>query len=158
MSKQGGRRPLPTAIKLLKGTYQSCRDAPNAPAAELTTLPAPPEFLNERAAELFRNLAVVTSRMKVLSDEDAAMLALCALRLQEVEEHTFTIESEGYSYQAENGLWKARPEVGMRNEAMRHAQSLLIEFGLSPAARSRVSAQIGKTEANPFAMLEQDVE
>jgi hypothetical protein len=35
----------------------------------------------------------------------------------------------------------------MRNEAMRHAQVLLAEFGLSPAARSKVSA----TTPDPFA-------
>ena len=33
---------------------------------------------------------------------------------------------------------------------MRHAQSLLVEFGLSPAARSKVSATT-PTDENPFA-------
>ncbi|RRH68069.1 hypothetical protein EG244_19875 [Falsigemmobacter faecalis] len=41
----------------------------------------------------------------------------------------------------------------MRHEVLRHAQSLLAEFGLTPSARSRVSAG-KKAEANPFAVLE----
>ena len=50
---------------------------------------------------------------------------------------------------------EAGPEVGMRSEAMRHAQSLLSEFGLTPSARSKVSA--GKPqEVNPFAALERE--
>jgi phage terminase small subunit len=43
----------------------------------------------------------------------------------------------------------------MRSEAMRHAQSLLSEFGLTPSARSKVS--VGQsTEDNPFAALEKE--
>jgi P27 family predicted phage terminase small subunit len=153
----GGSRPLPTALKQLKGTHQSCRDAPNAPPANVPTyLPAPPDYLNYRAAEIFRQLAVYLTGMKILNVEDIPMLGLLASRLQEVEEHTATIESEGYSYLTDKGLWKARPEVAMRNESMRHAQSLLIEFGLSPAARSRVSASLGDKPDNPFAILDQE--
>jgi P27 family predicted phage terminase small subunit len=152
----GGSRPLPTALKQLKGTHQSCRDADNSPPVNLGVMPAPPEHLNYRAAEIFRQLTVYLHGMKILSLEDSLMLGLLASRLQEVEEHTDTIESEGYVYLTNKGLWKSRPEVGMRNEAMRHAQSLLIEFGLSPAARSRVSAQLGNKPDNPFAILDQD--
>lgn len=153
----GGSRPLPTALKQLKGTHQSCRDADNTPPVNLSTMPAPPEHLNYRAAEIFRQLSVYLHGMKILSVEDSIMLGLLAARLEEVEEHSATIESEGYVYlHPKSGMWKSRPEVGMRNEAMRHAQSLLIEFGLSPAARSRVSAQLGNKPDNPFAILDQD--
>lgn len=152
----GGSRPLPTALKQLKGTHQSCRDADNTPPVNLSAMPAPPEHLNYRAAEIFRQLSVYLHGMKILSVEDSIMLGLLAARLEEVEEHSSTIESEGYVYLTNKGLWKSRPEVGMRNEAMRHAQSLLIEFGLSPAARSRVSAQLGNKPDNPFAILDQD--
>lgn len=151
----GGSRPLPTALKQLKGTHQSCRDADNSPPVNSGVMPAPPPHLNYRAAEIFRQLTVYLHGMKILSLEDTLMLGLLASRLQEVEEHTDTIESEGYVYLSDKGLWKSRPEVGMRNEAMRHAQSLLIEFGLSPAARSRVSAQLGNKPDNPFAILDQ---
>jgi P27 family predicted phage terminase small subunit len=71
---------------------------------------------------------------------------------------TAIIEDTGRTYEqaGEDGAVKmirARPEVAMRNEAMRHAQSLLSEFGLSPSARSKVSA--GKpAEENPFAALD----
>jgi P27 family predicted phage terminase small subunit len=94
--------------------------------------------------------------MKILNVEDIPMLGLLASRLAEVEEHTATIESEGYVYLTDKKLWKSRPEVAMRNESMRHAQALLIEFGLSPAARSRVSASLGDKPDNPFAILDND--
>jgi len=151
----GGSRPLPTALKQLKGTHQSCRDADHSPPVNLSSMPAPPDHLNYRAAEIFRQLSVYLHGMKILSVEDSIMLSLLASRLDEVEQHTATIESAGYVYLSTKGVWKSRPEVAMRNESMRHAQSLLIEFGLSPAARSRVSAQLGNKPDNPFAILEE---
>lgn len=88
--------------------------------------------------------------------DDQAALAMLANRLEEIEILSVTIQDGGgtYSTTATSGdkLVRARPEVGQRNEAMRHAQSLLNEFGLTPAARSKVSA--GKpSEVNPFALL-----
>jgi P27 family predicted phage terminase small subunit len=72
---------------------------------------------------------------------------------------TAIIEDVGRTYEQrdpetdEVRMIRARPEVAMRNEAMRHAQALLSEFGLSPSARSKVSA--GKpAEANPFDALD----
>jgi P27 family predicted phage terminase small subunit len=73
---------------------------------------------------------------------------------------TAFIEDNGRTYERrdETGaliMARARPEVGMRSEAMRHAQSLLSEFGLTPSARSKVSAgQLA--EDNPFAALEKE--
>jgi P27 family predicted phage terminase small subunit len=73
---------------------------------------------------------------------------------------TAFIEDNGRTYERrdETGaliMARARPEVGMRSEAMRHAQSLLSEFGLTPSARSKVSAA-QLTEDNPFAALEKE--
>lgn len=82
---------------------------------------------------------------------------MLASRLEEIEICTAVIEDSGRTYAttATSGdkLIRARPAVAMRNESMRHAQSLLAEFGLTPASRSKVSA--GKpAEINPFAALE----
>jgi len=71
------------------------------------------------------------------------MLAMLASRLEEIEICTIVIEDSGRVYAStttlerkdgsvvEKVMIRARPEVAMRNEAMRHAQSLLVEFGLS---------------------------
>jgi P27 family predicted phage terminase small subunit len=82
---------------------------------------------------------------------------MLASRLEEIEALSAVIDDLGrtYSTTATSGdkLMRARPEVALRNEAMRHAQSLLSEFGLTPAARSKVSAGRPK-ETNPFAALD----
>lgn len=157
-----GRKRTPDHLKLVKGTAQKCRMNPDAPAANSGTASAP-GWLSERAAEIFDQISGTLLGMGIASPDDQHALALAASRLEEIEILTAVIEDQGRTYisggekgpsgQIEGGLWKARPEVGMRNEAMRHAQSLLAEFGLTPAARSKVSA--GKpAENNPFAGLD----
>lgn len=150
-----GRKPKPDALKQLMGTAQPCRMNPAAPAGS-KMVPIAPDWLSERSAELFGDLVAVLDEMGLTSGSDTVMLAMLASRIEEVEQLTAIIEDGGRVYvsKAETTTGKdgalvvkqmvrARPEVGMRNEALRHVQSLLAEFGLSPAARSRVSA--GKT-------------
>ncbi len=91
--------------------------------------------------------------MGIASPDDMHALSLLASRIEEVEILTAVVEDAGRTYQTDTGLWKARPEVAMRNEAMRHSLSLLSEFGLTAASRSKVSA-VKPTEANPFASLD----
>lgn len=146
----------PDHLKIIAGTARPDRMNPDAPAANIGTASAP-EWLSARASELFAQLSATLLGMGIASPDDQAALAMLASRLEEIEICTAVIEDAGRTYAttATSGdkLIRARPEVAMRNEAMRHAQSLLAEFGLTPAARSKVSA--GKpVEANPFAALD----
>jgi phage terminase small subunit len=49
-------------------------------------------------------------------------------------------------------MYRARPEVAMRSNAMKRAQSLRAELGIGPASKSKVSAQT-QDEENPFKAL-----
>jgi len=147
-----GRKRTPDALKQLAGTAQPCRMNPDAPPPSEGAIEAP-HWLSERGAGVFAELLTIIDRMRIASPDDVAMLAMLASRLEEVELCTAVIEDTGRTYRTvgpSGEMFRARPEVAMRNEAMRHAQSLLVEFGLSPAARSKVSATT-PTDANPFA-------
>ena len=154
-----GRKSIPDHIKLVKGTARKHRMNADAPAPNVGT-PTPPEWLSERAIEIFYRLTAILSGMGVSSPDDEAALAILASRMEEVELCTAFIEDHGRTYERrdESGaliMARARPEVGMRSEAMRHAQSLLSEFGLTPAARSKVSAG-QSADPNPFAELDRE--
>ncbi|CAM3092432.1 phage terminase small subunit P27 family [Paracoccus nototheniae] len=147
-----GRKRKPDILKKLTGTAQPSRMNAAAPPPNQGEATAP-DWLSARGAELFAQISGTLVGMGIASPDDQHTLALLSSRLEEVEILTSVVEDAGRTYKAEGGLWKARPEVSMRNEAMRHAQSLLAEFGLTPAARSKVSA--GKpAEANPFGALD----
>jgi len=146
----------PDALKVIAGTARPDRMNPDAPAVNLGAA-TPPAWLSERATEIFARLSATLVGMGISSPDDGDALAMLASRLEEIEICTAAIEDGGrvYTTTATSGdkLVRARPEVAMRNEAMRHAQSLLAEFGLTPAARSKVSA--GKqAEENPFKALD----
>lgn len=161
-NNHSGARPLPIAVKMAQGTFRPDRAAPDAPTGEIVSvdnIPAPPAWLNQRQAEYFRQVALLCSRMKVLAFEDTLMLMLVACRLEEFERLQQDCEDEGYTYptlsKTGDTLWKANPKVSQKNDAMRHAQSLLCEFGLSPSARGKVSANKEGAE-NPFETLERE--
>lgn len=67
-----GRKPLPVAIKKLKGTLQTCRTNPRAPmpAGALCT---PPEYMSEVAKQAW-GYAVDNSPPGLLSALDGAVL------------------------------------------------------------------------------------
>jgi P27 family predicted phage terminase small subunit len=149
------RKPTPDHLKIIKGTARPDRMNPDAPAPNNGIAEAP-AWLSDRASELFAQLSATLDGMGIASPDDAMALSLLASRIEEVELMTAALEDGGRTYdtigQGGAQMRRAAPEVGMRNEAMRHAHSLLSEFGLSPSARSKVSA--GKAaSANPFAAL-----
>lgn len=146
-----GRKKIPDRLKVISGTDRPCRMNPDQPVAADGVAVAP-EKLSERGAEIFSRLSAILDGMGIASPDDQDNLTMLAQRLEQVELLTVIIEDEGFTYKSEAGLIKARPEVAMRSEAMRHAQSLLSEFGLSPAARAKVTAG-KKPEENPFKAL-----
>jgi P27 family predicted phage terminase small subunit len=156
-----GRKRIPDHLKVVAGTDQPSRMNPEAPVPA-EALPVAPDWLSTRCAEIFDQLVAIIDPMGIGSASDTAMLAMAASRLEEVEICTAMIEDggrtfvSGITYDDEGRVTsqqiKGHPAVAQRSEAMRHAQSLLAEFGLSPAARSKVSA-IKKNETNPFAAL-----
>ncbi|MFC3613565.1 P27 family phage terminase small subunit [Lutimaribacter marinistellae] len=151
-----GRKRTPDRLKVVAGTDRPCRMNPDAPAAPVAA-PEAPAWLSERATEIFDGITLMLVEMQIASVADTWAQAMLASRLEEIEVCTAVLEDGGRTYltTATSGdkLVRARPEVAQRSEAMRHAQSLLAEFGLTPAARSRVSAN--KTpDQNPFAALD----
>lgn len=113
----------------------------------------PPEWLCGRASEIFAQLTATLEGSGLSSPDYQAALAMLASRLVEIETLTANVEDTGHTYRTESGLTKPNPAVAMRSEAMRHAQSLCVEFGLTPAARSKVSATVPRKK-NPFAALD----
>ena len=152
---RGHRKRKPDHLKVVQGTDRPDRMNPDAPTAAEGS-PIAPDWLSERATEIFGDLVSILDDMGIASPDNAASLAMLASRLEEVEITTAIIEDLGRTYTTINAqggvMHRGRPEVAQRSEAMRHAQSLLAEFGLTPASLSKVSVG-GKRDANPFSKL-----
>jgi P27 family predicted phage terminase small subunit len=165
-----GRKRTPDVTKKIIGTIRPDRVNLNAPTPD-PDAPRAPEWLPRRAVEIFAALATRLDLQQLASKSHTEMLALAAMRLHEVEKFTEVLEREGYTYatkttttkkggkgkpkQETKTMMRARPEIALRSEAARHAQSLLAEFGLSPATLGKVSRQPNPDGmgTNPFSKL-----
>ena len=143
----------PTHLKAVQGTDRPDRENPNEPVAS-SALPVAPEYLSPRAVEKFDQLTAILDGMGIASRDNNDAMAMLAGLIIEIEEDTILLESVGAFYMPseESGIIRAHPAVARLSANRQRAQALLGEFGLTPAARSKVSAGKPK-EVNPFASL-----
>lgn len=151
----GGRPRKPTHLKVVSGTLRKHRENPDEPDVA-GGWPDPPDWLSARAAVIFQDTCGLMSGMGTLSIEWVDVIANYASCVEEIEITTAAIEDMGRTYttttQTGDTMFRPRPEVAMRSDAMKRAQSLRAELGLGPASKSKVGG--GKKNAvNPFAQL-----
>jgi P27 family predicted phage terminase small subunit len=140
---KGGRKGTPKEFKVIKGTFRKDRDNPDAPKPQEGSPEAPDKF-TARQAELFGRLTARLQALGIASPSYTEMLMLAARRWAEIEECDRLIEQYGRVYETTNQggdrALKQNPAVAMKNEAERHLQSLLAEFGLSATAIGKAKA------------------
>lgn len=138
-----GRKKLPDALKVVQGTFRKHRGkTSDAQAADAMVAP---ESLSEVAMKHFETLR---ERIAVLGLDSATYseaLALAAMRMEEIDIYSAAINEHGAVVLAPTvaggELLRPNPAVAMRDGAMRHLQSLLAEFGLTPSSIGRVGAK-----------------
>lgn len=156
-----GRKQTPKNTKVLKGTFRKDRANDSAPDQAPDGMRAP-NWLPREAVEYF---GVLKSRLEAYGLNSASYteaLSLAAMRLAEVDQLNQIIAEDGPIYLSEKWtrdddgnlkrtvLKKSNPAVGQRNEAMRHLQGLLAEFGLTPASVNKVNAGGKRKQQNAF--------
>ncbi len=147
-----GRKPKPTALKLLEGNPGK-RELNQFEPKPTDGLPICPDWLTDDAKEEWERLASVMSKMGILSEVDQSAFAVYCqtwARWKEAQEH---ITAEGSTYVTENGV-KKNPWVAIANEWQAKLLSVCGEFGLTPSSRSRiVAANAKETEADGMEAL-----
>lgn len=139
---RSGRPRLPSAVKKARGTYIPSRAAQNEVSFPVTRL-NPPDWLSKRALEEWERVVPLLDSVKVLTEPDLIALAnycsAAGVAIQAQEEVNrvglFAAVIKGSKMRHVNPLIKVAQEA--RAQALRYA----IEFGLTPAARSRVVGQ-----------------
>lgn len=136
-----GPPPRPTKLKLLDGNpgHQKLNKHEPQPGGVATC----PTWLDLEAKREWRRISKELRRLGLLTSVDrAALAAYCdcyatwRLNRQVLSEEGFTttIETKG------GGLYsQQRPEVAIVQKSLQLMKSYLVEFGLTPAARARIS-------------------
>lgn len=150
-----GRKPKPTQLRVLQGNPGKRAINKQEPMFS-SDLPQPPQYLNERAKEIFCELRDEIDQMGYASRSHARALGLVATRLEEVEHCAAVLDQSGYYYETTTEWGETikhiRPEVSIRQKSLLHAHSLLAEFGLTPSSASRIVVP-SKQKNNAFAKL-----
>ena len=137
-----GRKPKPTAMKELEGNPGKRKLNKKEPMPG-KGMPDCPKWLLPDAQEEWKRLCEKLSQMGVLTEIDrSAFAAYCQsyARWKEAQDH---INSEGATYETENGMQRPNPWVAICNTEQRLMMQAASEFGLTPSARSRIMAASG---------------
>ena len=137
-----GRPRTPTRLKVLRGTARPDRTNPSEPKPKRDR-PRCPAWLSPTAKTVWRKLAGVLDRMRVLTEADGHALELLADAYGEYRAARAVILKEGTTYESDTKhgkIVRTRPEVAIAADAWKRMKAMLVEFGLTPSSRSQVSA------------------
>lgn len=146
-----GRRPKPTHLKVVSGNPGKRAINKKEPKPR-KVVPSCPEHLSKASAVAWGKLCVLLDRMGVLTEADALALERLCDCYAEILECRELIARDGRTYSSIRGigdedspieqvLMKANPAVAMLADADRRFKGYLVEFGLTPAARSKVQVK-----------------
>lgn len=134
-----GKKPLPTRLKIIKGTDQPCRMRKDEPKPKTDKL-AKPQKLSPVADAQWDRIIEELRSAKLLTNVDTHALAMYCEAYATWIESLEKIRSEGVVVMTENGYPKQSPYFLIGNKAFDQMKALLVEFGMTPSSRTRVSA------------------
>ncbi len=140
-----GRKPTPTAIKELEGNPGK-RELNRSEPKPTRKAPACPKWLEPEAKKEWRRLAKKMEAMGVLTEVDmAAFAGYCQsyARWKEAEER---ITDRGLVIRTPSGYPQQVPYISIAQQYLRLMNQFAEQFGLTPAARSRIIAGSENTD------------
>jgi P27 family predicted phage terminase small subunit len=158
---RSGRRPLPTKIKKLRGNpgKRALNDREPKVAAGI---PIRPIGLQPLAIKEWRDIVPELEQLGILSKIDGkALAAYCSAFArwmqaeQEITARGIIVEEPILDREGnEVGTRiKRNPAVSISNEALKLMKSFLIEFGMTPASRSRIRVEKPDQPEDPLEAL-----
>ena len=151
-----GRKPKPTQLKLV--TSNPGKRALNRKEAKAkAAIPAPPAHLTPDAVEEWNRVATELFNLGILSEIDRAALAAYAMaygRWVQAERAIAKMAEKdqltgGLMIKTSNGNAIQNPLVGTANKAAADMMRYAAEFGMTPSARSRISAEPPQESGDP---------
>ena len=137
-----GRKPQPTKLKVLHGNPGKRALNKNEPQPELTR-PEPPEHISAVAKEEWNRISSELYSLKLLSNIDrSALAAYCQAYARWVDAEK-TIGEKGLLIKTTNGNVIQSPLVGIANTSLQIMHKFLVEFGMTPSSRSRITVGEG---------------
>jgi P27 family predicted phage terminase small subunit len=135
-----GRPRKPTALKELEGNPGKKALPKNEPRPD-PGMPEMPKGLSRDAKEEWRRVGPTLNRLGLFSHIDRTNFTEYCELVSDVKALRKIIKKEGRVYWV-GGFIKRNPAVSELNRCLGLLRQYLIEFGMTPASRARVAAQM----------------
>jgi len=144
-----GRKPLPTHLKLVKGTARPHRLNKAEPKPVVAT-PDPPDHLDEGASTKFTEMAEMLARHGVMTELDTGALARYVVIWRRWLEAEVEVKRRGHVVKTSNDNIIQNPFLAVANKCLAQMHQIESEFGLTPSSRSRIRMAEPAETADPF--------
>lgn len=152
-----GPAPKPTALKVLQGNPGKRALPKGEPRPAAGKVPAAPRWLGEEARREWRRVARTLHGAGLLTEADHDALALYCETFASWRRAEGFVRKNGEVIRTAAGNVIQNPYLSIANRAKKDALVLLREFGMTPAARSRISIEGGDDEPSLAELLFQQV-
>jgi len=141
-----GRKKTPTVLKEMYGTARADRVLENEMQVDLLTeLPEAPDLLSEIGIAEWYKVTTQLFNLKMLHDVDQSLILAYCNEMSLYIESELELRENGRidNFKNSNGdlvRSQAKPLVKVKNDALANALKLAVQFGLTPVARTNISA------------------
>ena len=136
-----GRKPKPTALHVLEGTFRADRhnDAEPHPTAGA---PSCPTWLDKEAKAEWRRIVPELERLGLLTVVDRAALTTYCIAWSEMNEAARVLKNDGrYQRIGEDGHLAPHPALAHYRAAWKAVKDFCSLFGLDPSSRTRLKGK-----------------
>lgn len=148
-----GRKPKPTAKKLLAGNPGKRALNKAEPEFSRITDVDPPDWLSERATTMWKMLLPELLRENVIALTDLHNVELFCTAYSNWRMAQESVDKFGTVVASSQGSPMKNPALTAANEAMRQIVTLGSMLGLDPASRTRIIGGNKQKSTNEFAAL-----
>ena len=151
-----GRRPKPTALKELQGNPG--KRAINRNEPKPIGVPRCPSHLDDGAKKEWARISKELIAIGLLTSVDRAALAAYCSSYSRWAEAELNIQKFGTVIKSpKSGYPLQNPYVGVANTALDHMRKFGVEFGLTPASRTRLQVEPPDGQKDPFEAFMQEI-
>ncbi len=138
--------PLPTNLKVIRGTARPCRLNEKEPKPDKLEKIKPPSLLSKEEKKCWREVVTELQKCGIATTVDkSALVAYCKCWVAWKGELSI-IDEEGTVVRGCLGNDVVSPHVRIANENFKQLLSLWREFGMTPSSRSRIHDDTDKPD------------
>lgn len=149
-----GRKPVPTALKLIKGTSQPCRENKKEPKPKADNIRKPSD-LSPLAKKQWELVCKQLEEAQIMTNLDVQALVMYCETYAIWKDATDKISSHGAVVKGKDGYPTRSPYLMVAQKSFEQIKTMLTEFGMTPSSRTRVSTtEPNKDPKDPWARFD----